>query len=267
MSKEELESIVYEVAAIVLATPTVYPDGSKNSSGLLQSKLQEYIAGKLTEQEVQKFLTQNKEPIARKAKQAFHDLVEYGAAVIHVNPNLDGRAMSSQAQMAMLEILNGGPEIGRLTPEERANLLGTVQIKSRQTGRPIFTSTVEDLSKHDGGKLLWMQDGDNFVFDRDKLQQAKESAEKQMGPYEELKGLTQPFPFPTSEDLEKNMDQNCGIPPIKKHAIRYDIVDRNGVTLPRNPLGDGRTYREAVALLENLNRNGEFKPYTMVPIT
>lgn len=43
----------------------------------------------------------------------------------------------------------------------------------------------------------------------------------------------------------------------------YKIIDKNGIELPRHWTGRYRTYEEAVKILNNINIDGEYKPYKM----
>lgn len=46
----------------------------------------------------------------------------------------------------------------------------------------------------------------------------------------------------------------------------YDIVDKEGSILSRHYSGRGRTLKEATEMIEKLNKNGEYRPYTLSPI-
>jgi len=46
----------------------------------------------------------------------------------------------------------------------------------------------------------------------------------------------------------------------------YKILDKDGIELPNHWSGGYRTYEEAIKLVENLNLDGEYKPYTMVAV-
>lgn len=43
----------------------------------------------------------------------------------------------------------------------------------------------------------------------------------------------------------------------------YKIVDKNGNEMPGHYSGRNRTYEEAKKMVDNLNKNGEHRPYTM----
>jgi len=43
----------------------------------------------------------------------------------------------------------------------------------------------------------------------------------------------------------------------------YDILDKNGIVMPRYHNGKGRTEDQAKRILSSLNKNGEYRPYTM----
>ena len=44
----------------------------------------------------------------------------------------------------------------------------------------------------------------------------------------------------------------------------YKIVDKNGYEMPEHYSGRNRTYEEAKKMVDNLNKNGEHRPYTMI---
>jgi hypothetical protein len=44
----------------------------------------------------------------------------------------------------------------------------------------------------------------------------------------------------------------------------YKILDKDGVEIPRHWSGRFRTYDEAKKMVDSLNKNGEYRPYTMV---
>jgi hypothetical protein len=46
----------------------------------------------------------------------------------------------------------------------------------------------------------------------------------------------------------------------------YKILDKDGIEMPVHYSGRYRTYNEAKKLLDRLNKNGEYKPYTMVKL-
>lgn len=46
----------------------------------------------------------------------------------------------------------------------------------------------------------------------------------------------------------------------------FDISDKYGYILPRHYTGRARTFEEAKKLLDNLNRNGEYRPYKMIHV-
>ena len=43
----------------------------------------------------------------------------------------------------------------------------------------------------------------------------------------------------------------------------YKIVDKNGYEMPEHYSGRNRTYEESKKMVDNLNKNGEYRPYTM----
>lgn len=46
----------------------------------------------------------------------------------------------------------------------------------------------------------------------------------------------------------------------------FKILDKDGIEMPDHYTGRRRTYDEAKKMLDSLNKNGEFKPYTMVEV-
>lgn len=44
----------------------------------------------------------------------------------------------------------------------------------------------------------------------------------------------------------------------------YKIFGKDGVEIPRHWSGRTRTYDEAKKIVDSLNKNGEYRPYTMV---
>lgn len=46
----------------------------------------------------------------------------------------------------------------------------------------------------------------------------------------------------------------------------YKILDKNGIEMPNHWSGRRRTYEEAKKIIDNLNKNGEYSPYTMIEI-
>lgn len=44
----------------------------------------------------------------------------------------------------------------------------------------------------------------------------------------------------------------------------HKIVDKNGYEMPEHYSGRNRTYEEAQKMLNNLNKNGEHRPYKMI---
>lgn len=51
---------------------------------------------------------------------------------------------------------------------------------------------------------------------------------------------------------------------LERLAARFKILDKNGVEMPRHPSGRLRTLEEAVAMQDRLNKNGEYKPYSVI---
>ncbi len=46
----------------------------------------------------------------------------------------------------------------------------------------------------------------------------------------------------------------------------YSILDKNGIEMPDHYSGRRRTYEEAKKMVDSLNKNGEYRPYTMVKV-
>ncbi len=46
----------------------------------------------------------------------------------------------------------------------------------------------------------------------------------------------------------------------------FKILDKDGVEMPDHYSGRRRTYEEAKNMVDSLNKNGEFRPYTMVEV-
>ena len=46
----------------------------------------------------------------------------------------------------------------------------------------------------------------------------------------------------------------------------YDIIDREGSIMPRHFSGRARTKKEADKMLERLNKDGEYKPYSLLKV-
>lgn len=46
----------------------------------------------------------------------------------------------------------------------------------------------------------------------------------------------------------------------------YKILDKDGVEMPDHWSGRRRTYEEAKKMVDSLNKNGEYRPYTMVKV-
>lgn len=46
----------------------------------------------------------------------------------------------------------------------------------------------------------------------------------------------------------------------------YKILDKDGVEMPEHWSGRRRTYDEAKNMVDTLNKNGEYRPYTMVKL-
>lgn len=68
---------------------------------------------------------------------------------------MDGRALDPGVVQVMLEIINGGPEIGRLPPDARKRYAICAPTLGPKIGRIQVHSTVEDM---DRGKPLWWDD-------------------------------------------------------------------------------------------------------------
>jgi hypothetical protein len=70
---------------------------------------------------------------------------------------LDGQRMNPGAMQALMEILNGGPEIGKLTREQQIEV---ARPRIKNTGHVLVFSTVADMDKG-SGRLLW-EDTDKY---------------------------------------------------------------------------------------------------------
>lgn len=46
----------------------------------------------------------------------------------------------------------------------------------------------------------------------------------------------------------------------------FKILDKDGVEMPDHWSGRRRTYKEAKKMVDSLNKNGEYSPYTMVEV-
>jgi hypothetical protein len=51
----------------------------------------------------------------------------------------------------------------------------------------------------------------------------------------------------------------------EKSVILYKIVDKNDIEFPSHYSGLGRTEEQAKKILQQLNENGEHRPYKMIP--
>lgn len=51
-----------------------------------------------------------------------------------------------------------------------------------------------------------------------------------------------------------------------KSNICFKILDKDGVEMQDHYSGRRRTYEEAKNMLDRLNKNGEYRPYTMVEV-
>jgi len=67
------------------------------------------------------------------------------------------------------------------------------------------------------------------------------------------------------ENKSENLEQN---PPFCKTDVSgsYKILDKDGVEMPDHWSGRRRTYEEAEKMVDSLNKNGEYRPYTMVKV-
>lgn len=59
-----------------------------------------------------------------------------------------------------------------------------------------------------------------------------------------------------------------GQPILQQHNVSgsYTILDKDGVEIPDHWSGRRRTYEEAQKMVDSLNKNGEYRPYTMVEV-
>lgn len=48
----------------------------------------------------------------------------------------------------------------------------------------------------------------------------------------------------------------------KSEEYKYKILDCDGIEMPRHYSGRLRTYEEAVKIVNDLNKKGEYTPYT-----
>jgi len=57
-------------------------------------------------------------------------------------------------------------------------------------------------------------------------------------------------------------------PLLQQHNVSgsYKILDKDGVEMPDHWSGRRRTYEEAKKMVDSLNKNGEYRPYTMVEV-
>lgn len=58
-------------------------------------------------------------------------------------------------------------------------------------------------------------------------------------------------------------------PLLQQHNVSgsyFKILDKDGIEMPDHYTGRRRTYDEAKKMLDGLNKNGEFRPYTMVEV-
>lgn len=46
----------------------------------------------------------------------------------------------------------------------------------------------------------------------------------------------------------------------------FKILDKDGIEMPDHYSGRRRTYEEAKKMVDSLNKNGEYRPYTMVEV-
>jgi len=51
---------------------------------------------------------------------------------------------------------------------------------------------------------------------------------------------------------------------MKRDERLYDIIDKDGYSMPLHYSGRLRTYDEAISMLTRLNKDGEYKPYKMI---
>lgn len=51
---------------------------------------------------------------------------------------------------------------------------------------------------------------------------------------------------------------------MAKKKTLFKILDKNGFEMPKHYSGRNRTEEEAKKILNRLNKNGEYSPYTMI---
>jgi hypothetical protein len=67
--------------------------------------------------------------------------------------------------------------------------------------------------------------------------------------------------------MNKSKTEN-GQPTLQQHNVSgsYKILDKDGIEMPDHYSGRRRTYEEAKKMVDNLNKNGEYRPYTVVEV-
>ena len=67
--------------------------------------------------------------------------------------------------------------------------------------------------------------------------------------------------------MNKSKIEN-GQPTLQQQSISgsYKILDKDGAEMPDHWSGRRRTYEEAKKMVDSLNKNGEYRPYTMVEV-
>lgn len=61
--------------------------------------------------------------------------------------------------------------------------------------------------------------------------------------------------------MENGLCANCG-----GYKVLYKILDKMGDEMPEHYSGRERTFDEAKKMIDRLNKDGEFKPYTMIQV-
>ncbi len=66
----------------------------------------------------------------------------------------------------------------------------------------------------------------------------------------------------------QNVEIKNDKPLLQQHNVSgsYKILDKDGVEMPDHWSGRRRTYEEAKKMVDSLNKNGEYRPYTMVEV-
>ena len=71
--------------------------------------------------------------------------------------------------------------------------------------------------------------------------------------------------YDTLEEWKAAFTHHCAIK-SNNFSGSYKIIDKDGVEIPEHWSGRKRTYNEAKKMVDSLNKNGEYRPYTMVKL-